>query len=123
MLRLGDVNEPYEVIALLDEINNLITTLSKLTDTQYYTDYIFNAWTGTGELIKGIGIDNNYLVETLEKFEKLRIVLFGDCIDWSKLAQEEMRNVARAESKANKNNEEYIRKLQYQLREQQKKGD
>ncbi len=123
MIDFKNINEPYEVIALLDELNNLISTLAKLTDTKYYMDYIFNSWAGTQELIKEIGVDYNYLSETLNKFEKLRIVLFGDSIDWRGLVQSEMRNVVEKEREQNKWNEDYIRKLEYQLRELKKKGD
>ena len=118
---LTNVNEPYEVLALLDEMNNLISTLSKLTDTKYYMDYIFNSWTGTQEMIKEIGVDHDYLLDTLTKFEKLRIVLFGDCVDWQGEVYKNMRYVAKEEREANKDNQNYIRKLEYQLRELQKK--
>jgi hypothetical protein len=111
------VNEPYECVMLLERMNNLISTLSQLTDEGYYMDYIFNRGTLTEELLKDIGITEEYISNTLDKFEKLRIALFGDCIDWEGLVQQELRAVAKSEREQNKWNDDYIRKLEYKIKQ------
>lgn len=109
------VNEPYECVMLLENINELISTLSRLTDERYYMDYIFNRSNITEEHLKDIGITEEYISDTLFKFEKLRIALFGDCIDWRGLVVHELRVVAEKEREDNKQKEDYIRKLEYKL--------
>jgi uncharacterized protein YjiS (DUF1127 family) len=101
---------------LLEKLNELISTLSYLSDKKYM-DYILNAGALTDELLKDVGITEEYLNNTLDKFEKLRIALFGDCIDWQGLVQQELRAVAKSERARNKQNEDYIRKLQYEIRQ------
>lgn len=110
------VNDPYECVVLLKEINNLIDTLSKLTDSEYYLKNIFNSSTTMDEHLKEIGIDEDYLMETLDKFEKLRAAVFGDNIDWHGLVEYELRFIAAREREENKQNEKIIRKLEYELR-------
>ena len=117
------VNEPYECVMLLEEINNVIDTLSKLTDGQYYLDYIFNSSTTMQEHLKEIGIDEDYFIDTLTRFEKLRAVVFGDNIDWHGLVEYELRFIAAREREDNKNKEVYIRQLEHKLGERRGVAD
>lgn len=114
------VNEPFECVMLLERINELINTLSQLTDEGYYMDYIFNRGTITEELLKEIGITEDYINNTLDKFEKLRIALFGDCIDWKGLVEYELKMIATEERERNRWQEKYIRQLECKLRRLEK---
>ena len=42
---MSDVNEPLECIEMLRRLNIVITTLSELSDYNYYLDYIWSAGT------------------------------------------------------------------------------
>lgn len=114
------VNEPYECVMLLERMNDLINTLSQLTDERYYMDYIFNRGTLTEELLDEIGITEEYISNTLDKFEKLRIALFGDCIDWEGLVDYELKMIATKERETNRQNEQYIRQLECKIKQLEK---
>lgn len=113
MIKLNEINEPYECVMLLDDINKVIDTLYALQDEGYYMDYIFNRGALTEDLLNDIGITEQYIQETTDKFEKLRIALYGDCIDWKNLVQHELRTVAMHERKQNRINQDRIMKLEY----------
>lgn len=113
------VNEHYECVILLEKINGLISTLSRLTD-DYYLDYIFNRGSLVDELIKDIGITEEYIQETLTNFEKLRIAIYGDVVDWDEFARGELLAAAKKEREHNKFQEEQIRKLEYKIKQMER---
>lgn len=117
MRNFADVEEPYECVMLLDKMNLLIDTLWQLSDSRYYLEYIFNRGSIVEEYLKKNGFDDEYFATLAGKFEELRSVSFGDCIDWQGLVDYEFRIVATSERIQNKQNEEEIRKLEYKIRQ------
>lgn len=120
MRNFSEVNEPYECVMLLERINRMISTLYELSDTEYYLDYIFNSSTITQEHLGEIGISEDFFTQTAKKIEKLRSALYGECIDWQDLVEYELRLIATSERELNKQNEDYIRKLEYKVRQFEK---
>ena len=120
MRNFNNVNEPYECVMLLDRLNLVITTLYQLSDTGYHLDYIFNSRTTVMEQLKEKGIDESYFTGVAEKLEYLRSIVYGDCIDWQGLVDYEFRLIATSEREENKILTKQIRKLEYDLRKQEK---
>ena len=112
MMNYQMVNEPFEVAQLLADLNTTISTLWQMSDDDYYLNYIFNAGSTQNEMIKELGIDENWFTETAEKLDKLRVVLFGNNLDWDNLARDFMQCAAWATREENLRLEEYNRRLQ-----------
>lgn len=107
------VNEPFEVALLLQDLNHLINTLSKLSDSDYYLDYIFNGGTAINEGVQALGITEDYLMGLEDKFSKLRSLLYGDRLDWDEVGIALMQNAAYSLNEDNKRLEDWNRKLEH----------
>lgn len=112
MMNYQMVNEPFEVAQLLADLNTTISTLWQMSDDDYYLDYIFNAGSAQNEMVKELGIDENWFEETAEKLEKLRVVLFGNNLNWDNLARDFMRCAAWATREENLRLEDYNKQLE-----------
>ena len=122
MKNFNQVNEPYECVMLLEKINRIITTLYELSDTRYYLDYIFNQSIIIQEQLREKGFNEDYFSELAYKFEELRSIAYGECIDWQGLVEYELRLIAASERETNKQNEDYIRKLEYKIKQLEKES-
>jgi hypothetical protein len=83
---LGEVNEPAECVVLLKRLNQMISTLWKLSD-DYYRSYIFNNSTVIDEELEKNGFDDDYFEELAYRMEKLRGILYRDALDYDTLYQ------------------------------------
>lgn len=86
LLDVWGPNDIFEVACLLKDLNKLIDVLSKISDSGYYLDYIFNSSVYISEEVKKLGFTDEYLKDLMAKFEKLRSLLYGDCLDWNKIS-------------------------------------
>ena len=83
---LGEVNEPAECVVLMKRLNQMISTLWKLSD-DYYRSYIFNNSTVIDEELEKNGFDDDYFEELAYRMEKLRGILFREAFDYDNLCQ------------------------------------
>ena len=120
LLSQWEVNEPFEVADLLNHMNHLINTLYRMSDSDYYFDYIFNAGMAINKGVAELGITEEWLMELADKFEKLRSLLYGDCIDWNEMSITLMRNAAYSLREDNNRLEDRNKSLEYKQREIEK---
>ena len=105
-----NVNDEYECLELLEKINGLINTLFKLSDTNYYLDYIFNG-SGGEDALALIGVDSDYFSSLASKFEQIRTIVYGESIDWNGLVRDELKEVAKSQHNQLKENDKFIKNL------------
>ena len=117
LMEKWQINEPFEVAELLNDLNHMIKTLYKLSDTGYYLDYIFNAGTSINEDVKRLGMTDEWLMELADKFEALRSVLYGNSVDWDNVSILLMRNAAYSTREDNLRLEDRNRTLEAELRQ------
>ena len=86
LLDIWGPNDMFEVACLLKDLNKLIDVLSKISDSSYYLDYIFNSSTYITKEVEKLGFTDEFLNDLTAKFEKLRSLLYGDCLDWNKIS-------------------------------------
>ena len=108
---LSDVNDKFKCVALLQDLNDTINTLYKLSDTAHYLDYIFNSSTITNDKLKEEGFDEDYFLQIAYKFEYLRSIIFGDTFDWNELFDRLYLELLDYEHRWHMTEESYNRKL------------
>ena len=109
----NEVNDIYQCVELLEEVNNLIHTLFKLSDTQYYLDYIFNSSTDRTKALAEMGVDSDYLSDLAGKFEAIRSIVFGESVDWEGLVRDELKEIAKSQHDELKINDDTFKKMRY----------
>lgn len=90
-----NVYDLEECAVLLDEINNIINTLFKLSDTEYYFDKILagDIMPGADEVLSKMGVDSEYFTNLAFEFQTIRAAVFGQCVDWDSIAKEELKQI------------------------------
>lgn len=81
----GDVEDPVECLLLLQSLTDLIHTLYSLSDSDYYLDYIWGSSTTLEEELRNEGFTSDYFDKLVQRFEKLRAILFGNSIDYDEM--------------------------------------
>lgn len=118
MNNFSAVNEPNKCVLMLDRVNNLITTLYQLSDSNHYLDYIFNQSSTILELLEREGFTEDYFDELAERFEHLRSIIYGDQIDWYGLVNYEAKLLLDVNRKEIESLEEKVRDLEYRLKKE-----
>lgn len=117
---LAEVNDPTECVILLKKINDAVHTLYTLSDTDYYLDNIWNAGTDTTKQLADVGITEEWLMETAEKLEQIRTILFGTSLDFDELYKTLYDDLLCYEAYWNRWHEEAWKK-EFRLREKAEK--
>ena len=108
---MSDVNEPLECIEMLRRLNLVITTLSELSDYNYYLDHIWNAGTFIRENLTKNGFTEDYFMEVEDKLRLLRALLFGDALDFEELYKDLYDKLLYHEAYWNAYNDDWNQKL------------
>ena len=93
VIGLNEVNEPLECLAVLKRLNEAISTLCRLQDTDYYLHHIWNSGTWLDEKLKENGFTEEWFSEIEDKLTTLRALLMGDALDYNDLYDELYNNV------------------------------
>ena len=108
---MSDVNEPLECIEMLRKLNLAITTLSELSDCNYYLEHIWNGGTFLRENLEKNGFTEDYFMEVEDKLRLLRALLFGDSLDFEELYKDLYDKLLYHEAYWNAYNDDWNQKL------------
>ena len=96
---------------MLIRLNIVITTLSELSDYNYYLDYIWNTGTFLRENLEKNGFTEDYFMEVEDKLRLLRALLFGDSLDFEELYKDLYDKLLYHEAYWNAYNDDWNQKL------------
>lgn len=88
----SNAKDAEECAILLQDINHLISTLYKLSNTKYNLDEIFNGHCDFEGALGKMGVDSAYFSNLALKFQTIRGIIFEASIDWDEIAENELND-------------------------------
>lgn len=72
-------NDTYGLYETMHSLNEIIDALWKLSDTDYYLNYVFNGYSDSVEMIKKI-LSADEIDELASKFESIRAIVLSEVL-------------------------------------------